>query len=72
VKSDRDVIVVAGARTPIGRFGGVFKDIKATDLAAMAIKEAIKRAGIEPAMVEEVLLGNDHGGAGMLPARISP
>ena len=72
MKSDRDVIVVAGARTPIGRFGGVFKDIKATDLAAMAIKEAIKRAGIEPAMVEEVLLGTTHSeGMGMLPARIS-
>lgn len=72
MQNDRDVLVVAGARTPIGRFGGVFKDIKATDLAAMAIKEAIKRAGIEPAMVEEVLLGTTHlEGMGMLPARIS-
>ena len=72
MNSDRDVIIVAGARTPIGRFGGVFKNIKATDLAAMAIREAIKRAGVEPAMVEEVLLGTTHSeGMGMLPARIS-
>ncbi len=69
---DRDVAFVAGARTPIGRFGGVFKDVKATDLAALAIKEAVKRAHIEPAAVEEVILGATHQeGMGMLPARIA-
>jgi acetyl-CoA C-acetyltransferase len=68
----RDVVIVAGARTPIGRIGGVFKDIKAPDLAAMAIKEAVKRAGIGSEMVEEVLLGTTHiEGMGMLPARIA-
>lgn len=69
---ERDVIIVAGARTPIGRFGGVFVDTKATDLAAMAIKEAVKRADIDPGTVEEVILGTTHlEGVGMLPARIS-
>ena len=69
---DREVVIVAGARTPIGRFGGVFKDMKATDLAAMAIQEAVKRAGIGPEMVEDVILGTTHlEGMGMLPARIA-
>jgi len=72
MSNERDVVIIAGARTPIGRHGGVFKDIKATDLAAMAIKEAVKRAGIGPEMVEEVLLGTIHAeGMGLLPARIA-
>ena len=72
MSDERDVVIVAGARTPIGRFGGVFAKMNATDLAAMAIKEAVKRADIDPGMVEEVILGTTHmEGMGMLPARIS-
>ncbi len=72
MKNDKDVVIVAGARTPIGRLGGVFKDIPATDLAAMAIKEAVKRAGISPEMVEDVMMGTIHPeGMGVLPARIA-
>jgi len=53
----RDVVIASAARTPIGNYGGTLKDTTAVALGAIAVKEAIKRAGIEPAMVEEVLLG---------------
>ena len=54
----RNAVVVSGARTPVGRFGGAFKDISAPDLGAAAIKTAIDRAGITPDMVDEVVIGN--------------
>lgn len=54
----RDVVIVAAARTPIGDFGGSFRDLLSHQLAVVAIQEAIKRAGIEPAAVDEVILGN--------------
>ncbi|MFD1708144.1 thiolase family protein [Siminovitchia sediminis] len=54
----KEVVVVSGARTPIGRFGGGLKDVHAVDLAAYAIKEAVKRAGIESNAVDEVIVGN--------------
>lgn len=54
----QDVVIVGGARTPVGRFGGAFKDILASDLGAVAIKAAIERAGISPEDVDEVIMGN--------------
>ena len=54
----KEVVIVSGARTPVGRFGGAFKDISAPDLGATAIKAALERAGISPDMVDEVVLGN--------------
>ena len=53
-----DAVIISGARTPVGRFGGAFKDVGAPDLGAIAIKAAIERAGISPDMVDEVVLGN--------------
>jgi acetyl-CoA C-acetyltransferase len=53
-----DVVIVSGARTAIGTFGGSLKDIHDTDLAAIVIREAVKRAGIEKEMVDEVIVGN--------------
>ena len=53
-----DAVIVSGARTPVGRFGGAFKDVSAPDLGAIAIKAAIERAVISPDMVDEVVLGN--------------
>ena len=53
-----DAVVVSGARTPVGRFGGSFKDVSAPDLGAVAIKAALERAGVSPDMVGEVVLGN--------------
>ncbi len=54
----KDVVIVAGARTPIGRFGGSFKDLPASELGAVAIRAAVERAGIEPGDVDEVIMGN--------------
>lgn len=51
------VVIVSGVRTPIGRFGGALKDIKAADLGAIVIEEAVKRAKIDPDMVDEVVMG---------------
>jgi len=54
----RDVVIVAAVRTPVGSFGGTLKDIPAVKLGAMAVKEALKRAKIEPGQVDEVVMGN--------------
>ena len=54
----QNAVIVSGARTPMGRFGGSFKDVAAPELGATAIKAALERAGVSPEMVEEVVLGN--------------
>ena len=54
----REVVIVGAARTAIGSFGGSLKGVPAATLGAIAVKEAIKRAGITPDMVEEVIMGN--------------
>ena len=62
--SKREVVVVAGTRTAIGDYGGALKDLPATRLGAVAIKEAIARAGVEPAAVGHVVMGSViHGEA---------
>ena len=53
----REVVIVSAARTPIGKFGGSLKSIPTRQLGAIAIKEAIKRAGIKPEQVDEVVMG---------------
>ena len=53
-----NAVIVAGARTPIGDFGGQFRDLLAYELAVAAVQEAVKRAGVTLEMVEEVILGN--------------
>ena len=66
----REVVIVSAARTPIGRFGGALATLPAVELGAIAIREAIKRAGIDPAAVDEVLMGNVLlAGEGQAPAR---
>jgi len=54
----RDVFIVSAARTPIGSFLGALKNFKATDLGGIAVKEAVKRAGIKGEDVDEVIMGN--------------
>ena len=54
----RDVVIVSAVRTPIGSFGGSFKDVSAVALGTVAAKEAMKRANIEPNMIDEVIFGN--------------
>ncbi|ACM05195.1 acetyl-CoA C-acetyltransferase [Thermomicrobium roseum] len=63
-------VIVAAVRTPIGRFGGFFKDLPAWRLGASAIAGALSRVGLEPAAVEDVIMGNVlQAGQGMNPAR---
>jgi acetyl-CoA C-acetyltransferase len=63
-------VIVAGARTPIGKFGGGFKDLKAVDLGAAAIREALQRAGLPPDQVDYVIMGQVlQAGAGQITAR---
>ncbi len=54
----RDVVIVAGKRTPIGDFMGTLKDFTAVQLGTIAFKAAIEQAGIEPALIEEVATGH--------------
>ena len=53
----REVVIVSAARTPMGAFGGTLKSVPTRTLGAIAIKEAINRAGIKPEMVDEVIMG---------------
>ena len=64
-------VVIAGAvRTALGRFQGGLSSFKATDLGAMVVTEAVKRAGVDPSAVTEVIMGNVIGaGLGQNPAR---
>lgn len=54
----KEVVIVSAVRTPIGSFGGKFKNVSAVTLGSTAVKEALKRANIEPEMVDEVIFGN--------------
>ncbi len=65
-----EVVIVSGARTPVGKFGRAFKDMPAVRLGAIAIREAVNRACIEMKDVEEVIMGNViSAGLGQNPAR---
>jgi len=66
----REVVIVSAVRTPIGAFGGKFKDFSAVALGTAAVKEALKRANVKPEMVDEVIFGNVLGaGLGQNVAR---
>ena len=53
--------LVGGARTPVGRYGGALSSVRPDDLAALCIKSVVEEAGIDPADVDEVILGNANG-----------
>jgi len=66
----KDAVILSGARTPIGKLLGVLKDFSAVDLGVIAVRAAIERAGVDPASVEEVIMGNVvQAGNGQNPAR---
>jgi acetyl-CoA C-acetyltransferase len=54
----RDVVIVSGVRTPIGDFGGAFKDLLPHQLVVPVLREALRRVGVDGSMVDEVILGN--------------
>jgi acetyl-CoA C-acetyltransferase len=60
----REVFLATSVRTPIGRFGGTLKDWSAADLAVPAVQESLKRAGIEPSLIDEVIIGNARQAGG--------
>src|SRR5687767_8582101 len=63
-------VILSACRTPIGSFGGVFKDLSAVDLGAIVVREAIARAGIDAADIGDVIMGCVlQAGAGMNVAR---
>ncbi len=63
-------VIVAGARTPIGKFGGSLGSLPAVELGGVAIREAVRRAGIEPGEVDYVIMGQVlQAGAGQITAR---
>ncbi len=65
-----DVFIISGVRTPIGKFQGSLSDFSAPQLGAIVVREAVKRAGIDPSQVNEVIMGNVvSAGLGQNPAR---
>src|SRR5215470_14885713 len=65
-----DAVILSGARTPVGKFMGALKDFGAVDLGVFAARAAIERAGVDPAAVDEVIMGNVlQAGNGQNPAR---
>jgi acetyl-CoA C-acetyltransferase len=68
--SDPEVVIASAVRTPIGAFQGAFSSLSASQLGAVAVKEAVKRAGAQPAQIERVIMGNVlSAGMGQAPAR---
>src|SRR3974377_1669177 len=65
-----DVVIVSAVRTPIGKFQGSLQSFTAPKLGALAVREAVRRAGIEPAKVDECIMGCVlQAGVGKAPAR---
>src|ERR1700734_3421931 len=68
--SSNDVVVIAGCRTPIGKFQGSLSDLTAPQIGAVAVREAVKRANLDPKQVDECIMGNViSAGLGQNPAR---
>src|ERR1700683_1057093 len=65
-----DVVIISGCRTPVGKFQGSLSDFSATQLGAITVREAVKRAGVDSAQVDECIMGNVvAAGLGQNPAR---
>ncbi|MDP1546730.1 MAG: acetyl-CoA C-acetyltransferase [Anaerolineales bacterium] len=72
MSKENEAVILSAARTPVGKFQGALSSIPATKLGAVAVKAAVERAGINPAEIEEVFMGNVvQAGNGQAPARQS-
>ena len=66
----QDAVILSATRTPTGKFLGVLKSLTAADLGAIAVRDAVARAGLDPSQVDECILGNVvSAGLGQAPAR---
>jgi len=66
----REAVIIAAVRTPIGKFQGSLSALSAVELGACVVREVVRRAQIEPAQVDEVIMGNVvSAGLGQNPAR---
>ncbi len=66
----REAVIVSAVRTPTGKFLGSLKELTAPQLGALVVAEAVRRAGIDPAIVDECIMGNVvSAGLGQNPAR---
>ena len=57
----REAWIVSAVRTPIGRYGGALRSVRPDDLAALVVRAAVERAGVDPAHIDDVILGNANG-----------
>lgn len=65
-----EIVIVSGVRTPVGKFQGALSDLSATQLGAIAVREAVRRAGMDASTVDECIMGNVvSAGLGQNPAR---
>ena len=65
-----DVVIISGCRTPVGKFQGSLSDLSATQLGAIVVREAVKRANVDPKLVDECIMGNVvSAGLGQNPGR---
>src|SRR5258707_15401247 len=70
MSSIKQAVIISAVRTPVGKFLGALKSFKATDLGAIVVREAVKRAGCKPEDVDEVVMGCViQAGLGQNPAR---
>src|SRR5436309_5119318 len=65
-----DVVIISACRTPVGKFQGSLSDLSATQLGAIVVREATKRAKLDPKQIDECIMGNViSAGLGQNPAR---
>jgi acetyl-CoA C-acetyltransferase len=70
IKEDHMTVIVSAARTPVGRFGGAFKDVPAVELGGLAIKEAVKRSGVPVEKFDMAIMGQVlQAACGQIPSR---
>ena len=70
MSNERESVIIGAVRTPTGKFQGALKDLSATDLGALVVRESVRRAGVRPEDVDEVIMGCViQAGVGQNPAR---